>query len=432
MKVLSFIRQRSFARYVAIDLAESARTLGWSVLWIDIEGRLLASADRTPAEREAVVSAILDEIGAFDPHLVFSYGLEYFEPVFKDFAPDREARFSELLRRPAACFCFDFGFPFDRPVAELTKPYIAALQGEGAFAFCWDQDAIARMREYGVIKTRHFPMAVNPRLFHRDQEEVAGEPEIPVLFVGGPDADRNRCLAGLAGRGLQIYGYDRARWQEALRRCHAGELLDRPALRRAYNRARISVNVTRAHGKSSLNMRVYEAMACGALMLTDQKADAHALFRDGTELVVYDGERDLVEKVEYYLAHEDERSRIADAGMRKVQAGHTYDARIAEVAPVLVQLFSEHRLFATLDSFARADTEKALAFVRFLRDGSRVTGSADLLACRAAALSLARGDRAGAIDEVRAALAVNPVHLEALALADRLGIAAPAARGAGS
>ncbi len=305
-------------------------------------------------------------------------------------------------------------------------PYLSALQDSGAFVFCWDQSALARMKEYGITRAAHFAMAVNPRLFRRDRDEVASDPAIPVLFVGGPDPSRNRHLAPLPDLGLRIFGYEPEGWDAGLRTCHAGEVLERPMLRRAYNRARISVNVTRAHGRSSLNMRVYEAMACGSLMITDDKPDTRALFCDGEHLVIYRDERDLRRKVDYYLSHEDERRAIADAGMRKVHAEHTYDLRLKAIEPVLDGVFSEHRLLAKLDEYAARDAGKAREFVRFLRADSRVTEHRDVLACKSALIELACGDRREAEAEIGRALAENPNHLEAMRLAASLGAAGKA------
>ena len=37
MRVVASITQRSFARFVAFDLAAAARRLGWAVHWIDFD-----------------------------------------------------------------------------------------------------------------------------------------------------------------------------------------------------------------------------------------------------------------------------------------------------------------------------------------------------------------------------------------------------------
>ncbi len=111
MKVLSFICQRSFARYVAIDLAEGARALGWSVHWLDLEGRLTSNRDRPDDERRQVVDDVLAEIEAYDPHLVFSYGLRVLSNrSSRRFPRDRRAGFTKRSagRPPSSSSILDF------------------------------------------------------------------------------------------------------------------------------------------------------------------------------------------------------------------------------------------------------------------------------------------------------------------------------------
>jgi spore maturation protein CgeB len=60
--------------------------------------------------------------------------------------------------------------------------------------------------------------------------------------------------------------------------------------------------------------RVYEALACGAFLLCDAQKDVASLFEDGRHLVIFKDERDLREKVGYYLANPDKMAAIARAG----------------------------------------------------------------------------------------------------------------------
>jgi spore maturation protein CgeB len=46
---------------------------------------------------------------------------------------------------------------------------------------------------------------------------------------------------------------------------------------------------------------------------------------------VYSGTEELIEQVGHWLAHEDERAAVAEAGYRRVLAEHTYDHRFAEI-----------------------------------------------------------------------------------------------------
>jgi len=51
------------------------------------------------------------------------------------------------------------------------------------------------------------------------------------------------------------------------------------------------------------------------------------LFRIGKELVTYRDDQDLVQKIEYYLAHDEERNAIAAAGQARTMGEHTYAHR---------------------------------------------------------------------------------------------------------
>lgn len=413
MKVLSFIRQRSFARYVMFDLAEAARRIEWAAHWLDLEGLLLQHADAPEAEKRRVVADALAGIERIDPDIVFSYGLEYLEPVFQSFLPDVTTGFHEVVGRRAAFFFFDFGFPFDRPVDAQTAPYIGPLQGWHGMVFCWDRDALDVVRQYGVRKAFHFPMAVNERMFYpRDpsREERAASGDIPVLFVGGPTPDRMQALEPLAPLGLQIYGYDRAAWEAspALAACYAGEVLERDRAAELYSRARISVNITRAHGASSLNMRVYEAMACGSLMLTDDKSDARRLFTDGVELATWRDPADLVAKARHFLTQDEERLRIAQAGMQRVRAEHTYEVRLRAIEPTLKQFRHESAAALKLDEFLASDPARALRFIRQLEADRLVSYNRDNLKMAEARAQRALGESARAAAALAEAQRINP------------------------
>jgi 2-polyprenyl-3-methyl-5-hydroxy-6-metoxy-1,4-benzoquinol methylase len=82
--------------------------------------------------------------------------------------------------------------------------------------------------------------------------------------------------------------------------------------------------------RNDVNMRVFEALACGSLLMTnDLSANGQAdLFQDGKHLATYTDVEELLYKVTYYLAHDTMRERIAAAGRQEVLARHTYRLRM--------------------------------------------------------------------------------------------------------
>jgi tetratricopeptide (TPR) repeat protein len=96
---------------------------------------------------------------------------------------------------------------------------------------------------------------------------------------------------------------------------------------RFMQRSRITFNRSVS---GALNMRCFEATACGSLVLVERSnLEIANWFEPGREVVLY-GDDDFEEVVEHYLVHEDERRAIAEAGWRRVQE-HAPAPRLARL-----------------------------------------------------------------------------------------------------
>lgn len=192
------------------------------------------------------------------------------------------------------------------------------------------------------------------------------ERDLDVAFVGQPlpDGDRARLLGRLRERFAmnepRVYG--------------------QAEVPRVYSRARIVVNLPLA---DDLNFRTFEAMSCGALLVTRRMSNGQeVLFEEGTHFVAFATEAELLEKVDYYLAHEEERERIAAAGLAEVQLRHRLDQRMEALLAVIrrdprpaapvrgLQAPQVDRLFAWLYEYHRL-VEPGLALIKHARAGGR-------------------------------------------------------------
>jgi spore maturation protein CgeB len=86
---------------------------------------------------------------------------------------------------------------------------------------------------------------------------------------------------------------------------------------------------------SASNLRLYEATGVGACLLTDWKENITGLFEPDTEIVTYRSADEAVEKVNYLLAHADQRRSIAAAGQRRALRDHTVGQRAAAVDEIV-------------------------------------------------------------------------------------------------
>jgi spore maturation protein CgeB len=85
-------------------------------------------------------------------------------------------------------------------------------------------------------------------------------------------------------------------------------------------------------------MRLYETTGVGTLLLTDWKQNLHEMFEPDTEVVAYRTSEECVQKIRYFLEHEDERARIAKAGQARTLRDHTYRSRMAELVALVERL----------------------------------------------------------------------------------------------
>lgn len=92
-----------------------------------------------------------------------------------------------------------------------------------------------------------------------------------------------------------------------------------------FARAKVVWNCSLA---GDLNMRVFEGLASGGLVVTDRiEAGLTELFAPGEHLLVYDDESSLVQTIERALTDERARAEIARRGQRLALRHHTYAHR---------------------------------------------------------------------------------------------------------
>jgi hypothetical protein len=94
-----------------------------------------------------------------------------------------------------------------------------------------------------------------------------------------------------------------------------------------------------------ITRRIFEAMACGKMVLTDRLPDnkkLHEMFIDGQDIVYYEAGNmfQCIEKMNYYNEHEEEREIIAHNGMEKVLNNYTQ----IQVIDKLIKLWKNYQL----------------------------------------------------------------------------------------
>jgi glycosyltransferase involved in cell wall biosynthesis len=124
-----------------------------------------------------------------------------------------------------------------------------------------------------------------------------------------------------------------------------------------YSQSKIVFN-TSING--DVTMRLFEGAACGAMVLTDSTSNGLGeLFGIDREIVVYQNDADLIDKITYYLTQADERIAIARAGYDRVQAQHTYQHRVQKILePIGQENFKRSAAMRSAGSNERLSTRR--------------------------------------------------------------------------
>ena len=98
-----------------------------------------------------------------------------------------------------------------------------------------------------------------------------------------------------------------------------------------FKKSRINLNITLRGIQSGIPLRAFDIMGSGGFLLSNFQADFLDLFVPGEDFVYYEDRNDLLQKVDYYLRHEDERAAIAENGHARTASRHTYRHRVREM-----------------------------------------------------------------------------------------------------
>ncbi len=104
-----------------------------------------------------------------------------------------------------------------------------------------------------------------------------------------------------------------------------------------FNLSKINLNMTSKTIRTGLPQRAWDILAAGGFVLSNYQEELPEFFTPGVEIETYGSFEECANKIEYYLAHEDERAAIAKAGYDKAKELHNYVTRFTQMFNMLNQ-----------------------------------------------------------------------------------------------
>ncbi len=256
---------------------------------------------------------LCSRVAEFRPDLVFVVHGRRFAQRFPNF----DEHFLTSLDAPTAVWLLDEPYETDET---------ASWSSQYAHVFVSDPATLHRHENSSYLPVCYDPRVHKPGPYSRIRK---------VGFIGGANGPRNRYLSALRAAGVLDYvvGGD---WDDpAVNEVCIGRNIRPAVTAELYGVTKIVLNVFREQhhfnregiAATSLNPRVYEAMACGALVVSEWRPEIDTLV---PELPTFKSEAECVALINYLLAAPEKAEAIRLACWAKLQA-HTYAARLQTV-----------------------------------------------------------------------------------------------------
>ncbi|MCR5249124.1 MAG: DUF3880 domain-containing protein [Lachnospiraceae bacterium] len=99
----------------------------------------------------------------------------------------------------------------------------------------------------------------------------------------------------------------------------------------AFYHSRINLNPTLRQIHSGIPLRALDVMASGGFLLSNWQPELAETFTDDEDMAMYSCEEEMLDKIAWYLEHEEERKRIAERGKEMVKRSFGYEDALRRI-----------------------------------------------------------------------------------------------------
>ncbi len=99
--------------------------------------------------------------------------------------------------------------------------------------------------------------------------------------------------------------------------------------------SKINLNIARTFVEGGLPIRIFDVLGSKGFLVTNYKEGLLDNFNINKDFVVYRDLKDLIEIIDYYLEHDNERIEIARNGYEKVKEHHNYEKRLKSIMKIV-------------------------------------------------------------------------------------------------
>lgn len=194
-------------------------------------------------------------------------------------------------------------------------------------------EAVPRYRELGAKVIQTVPntgIAIDPDW--SNLQEI-----YPVSFVGSISvADRRQYLDRIKKNNIPVHLFGQG----------SGRYVPFQEMLEIFRTSKINLSFSKGgayYWVRQLKGRMFQVCMAGGFLLTEYAPGIEDYYEIGKEIVCFENAEEMIDKISYYLGHEEERRAIARAGWERASREHTSNHMVARVYHQIEQESSAHR-----------------------------------------------------------------------------------------
>lgn len=167
-----------------------------------------------------------------------------------------------------------------------------------------------------------FPEKAN----HNDRAAMAH------LYLGNKVTEQERLrLLGRVSKEFSLDLYTASDFSPLPKANYKGLARTTTEMPKIFHLSKINLNFTSKPIRTGIPLRLWDILGAGGFVLTNYQSEIPEYFEVGKDLDIYASEDELIDKIKYYLEHEEERKEIARNGYQKAKEQYSLELRVKQI-----------------------------------------------------------------------------------------------------
>lgn len=177
-------------------------------------------------------------------------------------------------------------------------------------------------------KIQNLPVGFDPLWYSPARLNV----KYDVSFVGGRKPNREDFIKTIIDETpMALIGDFYKSKNKVIRASVVRRRADHKFINDLYNLTRVNLNIHKPQSDEGVNPRFFEILGSGGGVQFVEPKKGASEFLDGIDLVYYSSKEEFLDKLKFYLKHQETCKKISESGRAKVLNGHTWSHRVKTI-----------------------------------------------------------------------------------------------------